>query len=265
MAEVNYVNLLKEKARRIKEGIQESRTAINKMIEDMFGSVEIIWKDPDSAFPSTVIESNREIDFKRAFEIWLEVGGFSYHGDGKVYVYPRQQVLELREEGEGVAFHNETGPAIISATGEKYYYLSHNRIPEQFAWAFVPNDQLRPTQEQVKDLLSYENVTIRALLIARIGMERLLDYVPHMVLDEGFADSQTGRHEYQLLEITLSDIGRAVFLSMINPSTGDRVIEAVPPETESVEDAIFFRANGRLPEDTEINEHAVAGFPIALT
>lgn len=153
------------------------------------------------------------------------------------YVSEKPTAIHLNEEGQ---FHCTTGPAV--AYGDdieaNIYALENQEIPKEiFDLIFV--------NPVAKDILAIQNTEHRVLAMkyARMGGLEILDSLPSKVLDVSKAkawDLPT-EPEYSLLEIEITPDFTAKYLKMRNPSEPKWYYEAVKPQINTVNDAIFFR------------------------
>lgn len=132
--------------------------------------------------------------------------------------------------------HKEAGPSIRYGDGYKLYHL-HGVTVEPWM-AETPVDSLKPGE-----VLGIRNVEQRAVVILRMGMDRLLGHMKTKVLDEDVVTDGSGvKHPYKLHEIHLDPAKRWVYLEMLNPSTGMKHLEAVSPECTTVKQALKYRS-----------------------
>jgi len=139
----------------------------------------------------------------------------------------RPSSLSLDERGR---LHAEGHMAIQYRDGWGLWMLHGVRVPR--AWAELSVDQLDPIE-----ILKEPNVEIRAAGLRRAGIGRLLDHAK--ILD--------GESEYVLYSLNLGeDLADCRYLRMLNPSTAEVHLEGVAPSCETVEQAINWRAGGRV-------------------
>ena len=94
--------------------------------------------------------------------------------------------------------------------------------------------QTEASQLDPKKILSVPNVDQRRELIRRIGIERLVDHLPHQSLDRS--------GNYELLAIDLSDqLKGCRYLKMLNPSIHVWHLEGVSNECQTVQHALNWR------------------------
>jgi hypothetical protein len=93
---------------------------------------------------------------------------------------------------------------------------------------------------QAEDFAKIENVEIRREFVRKIGIERLIQKLGAKVIDK--------QGTYELLEMDLNLSAPARALKMKNPSIDVWHVEFVPPEIDSVQKAINWRAQEVLTE-----------------
>lgn len=125
--------------------------------------------------------------------------------------------------------HCETGPAISFTDGYKSYYL--NNVEMQEKHILTPAEQMDSSE-----ILTEKNVEVRRELIRKVGVELLLEKLPHKVLE-------TRDETYELLSIDLSDtLKDCRYLKMINPSIGVFHVEGVSRDCDTIQKALNWRA-----------------------
>jgi hypothetical protein len=128
--------------------------------------------------------------------------------------------------------HCENGPA-LSYNGDNEIYALNGVVMKK-EYILTPAEKI-----ETVDVLKETNVEIRRELFRKIGIDRLLDDLPHTLLDK--------RDNYELYKLQLSEeIKEARYLKMTNPSIGCYHVEAVGPECNTVEEAINWRAGSLL-------------------
>lgn len=237
---------------------------IERQIKELLPTVKKIkWVENPLYNPFySVIESPTELSNEELDKLALilcEVGRLCMPSPSLVEVSRKPKVLKVNDI---FLLHSTTGPALIADDGRTAYAINGVRVPDTFAWAFEPNKEL--TKERAHEILNIQNVETRARLINLVGIVNLIEYLNAVTIDEAVTENN---HVYQLLKFKLptGDDTHAVYLKMTNPSTGEELLEAVHPDTETIEEAIYFRANGKLPTHDTRSEFAVEGFPIQLT
>ncbi len=134
---------------------------------------------------------------------------------------------EVVEGTDGsMRLHCEDGPAIEFADGSKLYAIDDINVPE---WVVMtPADEM-----DVKEVLGIEDVDARMIALRKVGLDRCLDGA-RRVANGG---------EYVLYDLAhLFDGQKALYLDMVNPSSGEHHLEGVDNDCETVADAIRFRA-----------------------
>ena len=102
----------------------------------------------------------------------------------------------------------------------------------------VPEWLASQTTNQInpKEFAKIKNVEVRREFVRKIGMERILEHIPHKMLDK--------QGNYNLLLIDLGDeVGNWPYLKMLNPSIGCWHLECVSQECTTIQEAINFRAS----------------------
>lgn len=134
-------------------------------------------------------------------------------------------VLKTNNNG----LHCENGPAVSYSGDNEIYALNGVVMPKEYV--MTPASKLK-----AKDILKEENVEIRRELIRKVGIERLMDDLPHKLLDK--------EGNYELYSIELSnEVKNAKFLKMINPSIKVFHVEGVGPDVKNVDEALKWRNN----------------------
>jgi len=126
--------------------------------------------------------------------------------------------------------HNPHRQAISYPDGNGVYILNGIRMEE---WMVMTSaDELTGSR-----ILGVSNVDQRREIIRRLGIERVLEKIPHTVLET------THDGMYSLLECDLTPSHSAAkFLKMRNPSIGVWHVEGVHPDCRTVQQAINWRA-----------------------
>ena len=104
---------------------------------------------------------------------------------------------------------------------------------------------MTPANElKAETILKETNVEIRRELLRKVGIERLLNDLPHKLLEKC--------GNYELYSIDLSDdITNAKFLKMVNASIGCFHLEGLDPSINTISEALFWR-NQNLFENAEV-------------
>jgi hypothetical protein len=142
-----------------------------------------------------------------------------------------------------IALSCENGSAIEFSDGSKLYAIDDIVVPE---WVVMtPADQMTP-----KQVLTIEDVDVRAVALRKIGLDKFLDGAT-------IVDTDGNYHLYDLSH--LFDDNSAVYLDMINPSSGDHHLEGVDNSCETVPQALKFRAGGIDWNPCQIDEMRIEG------
>lgn len=131
--------------------------------------------------------------------------GWLYCFEGCAFVSNRPTVLMRDEEGR---LHNENGPAVAYADGYSFCAFHGTRIPAKW----VENRKtIHPSE-----ILKAENVEQRAAGAALIGWDRMLDSLPHKIVDSS-VEPQIG----DLIEVSLPGLPEPeLFLKFVCPRNG---------------------------------------------
>ena len=163
------------------------------------------------------------------FDLFKDVSGCEVfaikNGD---WIYLNNPTTHAIVEVDGnITLSNPSGPAIEFADGSKTYAVDDVfNVPEWVVLTAGPD--MDP-----KAVLGLENVDHRRIAIEKIGIERLVSCGK-------LVDEVGDRKLYNLADLFEGE--RAMYLSMINPSTGDVHVEGVDNKCESVKEARDFRA-----------------------
>lgn len=150
-------------------------------------------------------------------------------------LFDRPTVLHLDTESR---LHNLNGPAVEFCDGAEGYAFWE--VPVPGVWASTPAEHLA-----TRKLAEIRNAEMRRVYLRKMGVEKLTEWA--VVLDrEG---------SYRLIDLGNQIFGAdhrpARYLQMINPSTGETHVEGVSNECRTVQDALNWRATGRI--DVEWN------------
>jgi len=153
-------------------------------------------------------------------------------GRESVLALARPRMVHLDSEG---LFHNEDGPAFISATNQKSYLIHGQLVPPKL---FEAPEEL--SDQQVRRLIEIPNVTTREVVLEKIGIARALRALKVIKLDHW--------REYTLYTTPYNKYRGAISfkifancLTMVNPTTGKLHLEWVPQSCKSVKAALKFR------------------------
>ena len=167
--------------------------------------------------------------------LWMvaESAGWFLPHQNICWIAERPAFLRLEKIPGQDEFHNrlhcDDGPAIRFADGWEIYALHGVRM-----------SQAEHAMDDPRKIIAVQNAEIRAALIRRMGMERMLAHLPHKSL------SRSG--DYELLSIQLSEqIADARYLKMKNQSVpGVWHLEGVHPTCQTVEHANNWRTTGDI-------------------
>lgn len=141
----------------------------------------------------------------------------------------------LKKNANGL--HCTNGPA-VSYNGDNEIYALNGVIMSK-EYIMTPGEQITP-----ETILKESNVEIRRELFRKVGIERVMDKLPHKLLDK--------RDNYELFSIAISDeVKDARYLKMTNPSIGCFHMEGVAPQISTVNEALEWR-NQNFFTDAEI-------------
>ncbi len=168
----------------------------------------------------------------------------------------------------GDVLHCEDGKAVEYLDGWGIYCLNGVTVTKEIVE--TPADKL-----SCQLVVTETNAQVRAEIVKKIGMERILKHFKAKVIDK--------KDEYELLMLEIKDHNPRPYLKMINPSTSEVHIEGVGIECKTVKDALRFRMPKKLkdiPVDDEKGEDwyqqgdkylypadavSVKSFPVQLT
>lgn len=138
-------------------------------------------------------------------------------------------VHQIVEDDAGMRLHCEDGPAIAFADGSCLYAIDDIVCPD---WVVTtPAEALDP-----KAVLGIVDVDVRMIALRKMGLHRALDGAREV-------DSCGGYTLYDLAH--LFDGNEAIYLDMVNPTTGEHHLEGVDNKCATVAEALRFRAGGR--------------------
>jgi hypothetical protein len=132
---------------------------------------------------------------------------------------------------DAFVLHNDGGLTLKYSDGTGFAWLNNIEVP-----AYVAVDD--PSTLDVKKLMQEANTDVRREGFKRVGIKRIMQELGGKILDtvKGVEKWQ----DYELIELDLGDKVRR-FLKMINPSTGDVLIERVKDDCSTVAQAHAFR------------------------
>ena len=141
----------------------------------------------------------------------------------------------IKKNSDGL--HCTDGPALSYNGDNEIYALNGVSMPKEYVLTAEENI----TAEMV---MKETNVEIRRELLRKVGIERILNDLPHKVLDT------VGN--YELYSLDLSDeLKNCKYLKMTNPSVGCFHLEGIEPSINTVEEALKWR-NNNMFVDAEI-------------
>lgn len=155
------------------------------------------------------------------------------------WLYPAKDICFVSEKpieihfSESGRLHNENGAAVLYSDGWGIFYLNGVRVPKEIA--------ATPAADLSADLvLTTENAQVRAEIVKKIGLERLIKDL-HAECLEVSSDGV-----YELLALDLKDGRKRPFLKMLNPSTFEYHIEGVHPDCDTILEALNWRNGHRI-------------------
>ena len=163
---------------------------------------------------------------------------FSAGSDGSIYACHRLKNVKT----ENNLLHCSDGPACEDHLGQPYYFLVGIMVKPEYV--LTPPDKLSP-----ETILAETNAEIRVRLIRRTGIKNIIHRLQgYRKLDE---DKE---NKYVLVGCNLPAPRPvfAVYLQMVNPSTGETHLEGVPPEIRTVAEAIAWRSGKKEWHPSEL-------------
>lgn len=131
-------------------------------------------------------------------------------------------------------FHKDGGMAIRYRDGAGGYFLNGVRMRPDYVVRDA--EQITPLE-----VMHEGNVDCRRELMLKVGIGRMLSQMKHRIIDR--------RDSYELLSVQLDQsVPDARYLKMVNPSIGAFHIEGVPPDCDTVQKALNFRAGSILKQ-----------------
>jgi hypothetical protein len=139
------------------------------------------------------------------------------------FVSERHNILRLDAQNR---LHCEDGPAVAYPDGWGVYAWHGVRVPE----ALIMQPVTRET------IFKETNIERRRVLFERVGSERFMDIMQAEIVShdvDGFGNKR---------ELLRAGVGERVYLAAryVDPSTGRVYITQVPPEVESIQQAMNF-------------------------
>ena len=159
--------------------------------------------------------------------------GMAFPLDELCIVCQPPTIIKKNENG----LHCTDGPALSYNGDNEIYALNGVSMPKEY----VLTGEENITAEMV---MKETNVEIRRELLRKVGIERILNDLPHKVLDT------VGN--YELYSLDLSDeLKNCKYLKMTNPSVGCFHLEGIEPSVNTVAEALKWR-NNNMFVDAEI-------------
>lgn len=177
--------------------------------------------------------------FQGLIDYGREAGIYYSSKELGVVMTPKPSAIHLNNN---LVLHNPDGPAISYHNSDFAVYSINGTRMDKWMVMSTPEELMGRMQE----VLDIKNAEQRAETIKRIGVDRMLDYLPNNVLDgpNTYAAVATGEmHEYSLYEIDYSNgvYPPRVYLRMVNPSTDEVLIEPVHPRCRTTDEANAWR------------------------
>lgn len=195
-----------------------------------YGQTDISWLILAEAGEKVYGKKGLVAPLKYLLELTKHVGWF-WMSEEETLVTPKPSEIHLLKKANGVSvLHNPKGLALAYKDGTGVYAVDGVRVPLEDQPAFLSQDP--------KQYLQVKNAEVRSALLRSLSPEEFVTALEPKVLQTLTLGPQ--ELKYSLLEITL-DGQRRVYLDMTCPSKGTRHVEAVPPETASVEAALAWR------------------------
>jgi len=149
---------------------------------------------------------------------------FIYWTDTTVYWFAKPICKTILMNNRKI-LHCETTPALISDWVDLY---SLNGVFVTQEIVMTPAEKLDP-----KLVLTEKNAEIRREIVRKIGIERVCIKLGAETLDK--------KDDYELLNLNLGDGRKRPYLKMKNPSIATYHLEGIPPEINTVEQALNWR------------------------
>jgi hypothetical protein len=202
-------------------------------LKDVKTTIDFVWPYIDGSFfvgYFSWVDSMEQIGVKNLpeWKIWAETTkmGLYYPLDTAVVVGQKPSEIHLNDRGQ---LHHTSKMALKYSDGWGIWALNGVRMKKEHV--VTPEEDISPNM-----VLGETNVEVRRELIRKIGVDRLIDCLPHKLLDK--------KDNYELYSLELSpEVPDARFLKMINPSIGVYHVEGVGPECSTVQQAINWRSN----------------------
>lgn len=193
-----------------------------------YGQTDISWLILAEACEKVYGKKGLVAPLKYLLELTKHVGWF-WMSEEETLVTPKPSEIHLLKKANGISvLHNPKGLALAYRDGTGVYAVDGVRVPLEDQPAFLSQDP--------KQYLQVKNAEVRSALLRSLTPEEFVTALEPKVL----VQTKIQNLKYSLLEITL-DGKRRVYLDMTCPSKETRHVEAVPPETTSVEGALAWR------------------------
>lgn len=198
------------------------------MAASSYGNIESGWISFYKFFADVLgVKGTERIN---GFDLLAKEVGYSFMFDTIAVLTQRPCVLHINEANR---LHCTNGPAIKWADGTSIYALNGVTMP---SWLFeTPKEELTG-----KQIMGITNVEQRGEALKWYGLDKMLDMLKADILDVGT------EYGYQLLALDVGTRRKEKYLRMLNPSTGEVHVEGVPPETNTVAEALKARWPSKL-------------------
>lgn len=183
------------------------------------------------------IPTKESADAYEAYKATSELSGI-YPSDNFCVVSKKCTEIHLKDG----KLHRDGGPAVLYEDGFACWSLNGVRVSKEIAE--TPDSKL-----DCNLILTTKNVEVGREIVRKIGIERIIDKLGAVTLDEDKERS------YTLLRFEKKKVNGEylVFLKMVNPSLGCYHIEEVESSIKTVREAIHFRKPKTL-QDIPIDE-----------
>lgn len=191
-----------------------------------------------------VVGVKLEDDLQKKYEVWERTS--KVRG-----IYPLETLTVVCKKplevhlNEAKVLHRDGGPALVfGGEGDfKVYALNGVAVPEYLA--------VTPSHEIDLEMYNEEqNADIKAEFVRKVGIERFLEMGKKLDTYENYNQEENSwwwKSEYELWDMQnlFPSLQTAPFLKMLNQTTGIWHMEGVPPECQTLTDAIRSRFGGR--------------------
>ena len=171
------------------------------------------------------------------YQVWQETSklGPIFPLDTIAFVSQKATVIKMSEENQ---LHCDGAPAIeYAGRGDfKVYSLFGVRVSEEYA--VTPSHEI-----DLDTVLSEQNADVKAALVRKVGIERLLDKGVKVDTYENYDQEENPwfwKSEYELWDMNFlfETHDYAPHLKMLNQTTGIWHVEAVSPSCRTLKDAL---------------------------